>query len=332
MQVNELKNIFEIVSILGKGFSPITEYTYVKDNIIKVTNMEAFLELKSDTTIPFNGCVLTDKMNKFLTSMNKEADLKFTVNKNTLDIHYGKRNGITIPMEDLNDFPDSPSLKYSEKDLLCSIPLSKDFVEVLDKAVQFASKQDVTFNGVFLKNNKIYSTNREILFVDEVDINYTDSIFIPYNFIKLLSKFKGVFKLLEVYTYGFKIIGDSTTLYFANFGQKDIPDFDTLINKYKKAFEIEPTEELKQALDRVSLFDEIVNVNIKENVVTMFTNNISESVDMDIPSDEIDFKITIDYLKKVLSLNVFSVLFNDNRVSAVCGESETTTILSTLID
>jgi len=37
-------------------------------------------------------------------------------------------------------------------------------------------------------------------------------------------------------------------------------------------------------------------------------------------------------LKKVLSLNVFSVLFNDNRVNAVCGESETTTILSTLID
>src|SRR3990167_9791872 len=332
MQVNELKKIFEVSSILGKGFSPITEYTYVKNNVIKATNMEAFIEMKLDEPLPFTGCVLTDKMSKFLTSMNKEADLKFTVNKNTLDIYYGKKNKITIPMEDLNDFPDSPSIKYSEKDLLCSIPLSKDFVEILDKAVQFASKQDATFNGVFLKNNKIYSTNREILFVDEADINYADSIFIPYNFIKLLSKFKGVFKLLEVYTYGFKIVGDNTTLYFANFGQKDIPDFDTLINKYKKAFEIEPTEELKQALDRVSLFDEIVNVNIKENVVTMFTDNISESVSIEIPSDEINFKITIDYLKKVLSLNVFSVLINDNRVNAICGESETTTILSTLID
>src|SRR3989304_1615028 len=142
MQVNELKKIFEIASILGKGFSPITEYTYVKDDKIKITNMEAFIEIKLDESLPFTGCVLSDKMNKFLTSMNKEADLKFTVNKNTLDIHYGKRNGITIPMEDLNDFHDSPSLKYSEKDLLCSIPLSKDFVEILDKAVHFASKQD----------------------------------------------------------------------------------------------------------------------------------------------------------------------------------------------
>ena len=332
MQVNELKKIFEVSSILGKGFSPITEYTYVKNNVIKATNMEAFIEMKLDEPLPFTGCVLTDKMSKFLTSMNKEADLNFIVNKNTLDIHYGKKNKITIPMEDLKDFPDSPSIKYSEKDLLYSIPLSKDFVEILDKAVQFASKQDVTFNGVFLKNNKIYSTNREILFVDEADINYADSIFIPYNFIKLLSKFKGVFKLLEVYTCGFKIIGDNTTLYFANYGQKEIPDFDALINKYKKAFEIEPTEELKQALDRISLFDEIVNVNIKDNVVIMFTDNISESVNIEIPADEIDFKITIDYLKKVLSLNVFSVLFNDNRVNAICGESETTTILSTLID
>ena len=110
MQVNELKKIFEVSSILGKGFSPITEYTYVKNNVIKATNMEAFIEMKLDEPLPFTGCVLTDKMSKFLTSMNKEADLNFIVNKNTLDIHYGKKNKITIPMEDLKDFPDSPFL------------------------------------------------------------------------------------------------------------------------------------------------------------------------------------------------------------------------------
>ena len=72
MQVNELKNIFEISSILGKGFSPITEYTYVKDNIIKATNMEVYLEMCLDNKLPFNGCVLTEKMSKFLSSMNRK--------------------------------------------------------------------------------------------------------------------------------------------------------------------------------------------------------------------------------------------------------------------
>src|SRR3990167_3430947 len=106
MQVNELKNIFEIVSILGKGFSPITEYTYVKDNVIKATNMEAFLELKSDTTIPFNGCVLTEGLYKFLSSMDENVDLKFTYNKNTLTVNYGKKNKFLLPMEILEAFPD----------------------------------------------------------------------------------------------------------------------------------------------------------------------------------------------------------------------------------
>src|SRR3972149_7365730 len=152
MQVNELKKIFETSSILGKGFSPITEYTYVKGNIIKATNMEAFIEMKLDEPMPFTGCVLTEKMSKFLSSMNKETDLNFIVNKNTLDINYGKRNKITIPMEDLNDFPDSPSLKYSEKDLLCKIDISLDFMNILNKALSFASKNDTAFCGVYLKN------------------------------------------------------------------------------------------------------------------------------------------------------------------------------------
>src|SRR4030067_1907888 len=334
MLVNELKKIFEVSSILGKGFSPITEFTYVKDDKIRVTNMESFLELKSDTTIPFNGCVLTEGLSKFLSAMDKNVDLKFTYNKNTLTVNYGKKNKFTLPMEDLNDFPDSPSLKYSEKDLLCKIDISLDFMNTLNEALQFSSKNDTAFCGVYLKNKKIYSSNREIVFVDETGIDYENSVFIPSNFVKLLLKFKGIFKTLEVYSCGFKAIGDNTMLYVANYEQQECPDFENLMKKYSPAFEINPTEEIRQVVDRISLFDEVMNVTIKDNAITMYTPNINETVDIEIPNkaEEINFRITTDYLKKILTLDTFSVLSKEHEIKAIQGRSETITILSTLID
>ena len=334
MQVNELKKIFETSSILGKGFSPITEYTYVKDNIIKATNMEVYLEMCLDNKLPFNGCVLTEKMSKFLSSMNKETDLTFTTNENTLTINYGKKNKFTIPTEPLNDFPDSPSLKYSAKDFLCRINVSLNFMNALNEALQFSSKNDTAFCGVYLKNKKIYSSNREIVFVDETGIGYENSIFIPSNFVKLLLKFKGIFKTLEVYSCGFKAIGDNTILYVANYEQQECPDFENLMKKYSPAFEINPTEEIRQVVDRISLFDEVMNVTIKDNAITMHTPNISETFDIEIPNkaEEINFRITTDYLKKILTLDTFSVLNKENEIKAIQGRSETITILSTLID
>ena len=334
MQVNELKKIFETSSILGKGFSPITEYTYVKDNIIKVTNMEVYLEMCLDNKLPFNGCVLTEKMSKFLSSMNKETDLTFTTNENTLTINYGKKNKFVIPTEPLNDFPDSPSLKYSAKDFLCKINVSLNFMNALNEALQFSSKNDTAFCGVYLKNKKIYSSNREIVFVDETGIDYENSIFIPSNFVKLLLKFKGIFKTLEVYSCGFKAIGDNTILYVANYEQQECPDFENLMKKYSPAFEINPTEEIRQVVDRISLFDEVMNVTIKDNAITMYTPNISETFDIEIPNkaEEINFRITTDYLKKILTLDTFSVLNKENEIKAIQGRSETITILSTLID
>ena len=334
MLVNELKKIFEVSSILGKGFSPITEFTYVKDNTIKATDMESFLELKSDTTIPFNGCVLTEGLSKFLSAMDKNVDLKFTYNKNTLTVNYGKKNKFTLPMEDLDTFPDSPSLKYSEKDFLCNIALSLDFIKTLDNASKFISKNDATFCGVYLKDNKMYSSNREILFINDMDITYSNSIFIPYSFIKLLLKFKGVFKTLEVYSCGFKAIGDNITLYSSNYEQQNCPDFENLMKKYSPAFEINPTEEMRQVINRISLFDEVMNVTIKDNAITMYTPNINETVDIEIPNkaEEINFRITVSYLKKILELDIFSVLSKENVINAIQGRSGTTTILSTLID
>ena len=334
MKVEELNQILQAPCSLGKGFSPITEFIYVKDDLVKATNMESFIEIKSKEKLPFRGCVLADKLSKFLSSMNKETDLTFTTNENTLTINYGKKNKFVIPTESLNDFPDSPSLKYSEKDLLCRIDISLDFMNILNKALPFSSKNDTVFCGIYLKNKKIYSSNREIVFVDETDIDYKNSIFISSNFAKLLPKFKGVFKTLEVYSCGFKAIGDNIILYVANYEQQECPDFENLMKKYSPAFEINPTEEMRQVIDRISLFDEIMNVTIKDNAITMYTPNINETIDIEIPNkaEEINFRITTDYLKKILTLNTFSVLSKENEIKAIQGRSETTIILSTLID
>jgi len=332
MQVNELKKIFEISSILGKGFTPVTEYTFVKDNIIKATNMESYIETVLDSDMPFNGCVLTGKISKFLSSMNKETDLTFTTDKNTLTINYGKKNKFVIPTEPLDNFPDSPSLKYSEKDFLCRIDISLDFMNILNKALPFASKNDTAFCGVYLKNKKIYSSNREIVFMTDTDIDYINPLFIPSNFIKLLSKFKGIFKTIEVYSCGFKVIGDNITLYVANYEQQECPDFENLMKKYSPVFEINPTEELRQVVDRISLFDEVMNVNIKDNAITMYTPNISEVIEIATDGKEFNFRITTIYLKKILELDTFSVLSKENEIKGISGKSETITILSTLIE
>jgi len=333
MQVNELKKIFEISSILGKGFSPITEYTYVKDTIVKVSNMESYIETVLDFNMPFNALVLSEKMSKFLTSMDKDVDLKFTVNANTLDITYGKRNKFTIPTEDLNSFPDSPSLKYSEKDLLCNIALSLEFIKTLEKASQFASKNDVTFCGVYLKNKKIYSSNREIIFINDMDIDYENFIFIPSTFIKLLLKFKSTFKTLEIYSCGFKAVGEGVTLYSSNYEQPNCPDFDALVKKYVPIFRIEATEEIRDILGRVSLFDEVVSINIKDNAMTISTPNITEVIEIATDTKEFYFKITTEYLKKLFVFDSVHILTKgEEEIKGLCGKNETTMLISTLVD
>ena len=151
MESGELKKILEISSILGKGFSPITEYTYFSGKNVKVTNMESFLEIELEQESPFSGCVLSAQLSKFLDSLKKDTDLTFTTTENVLTISYGKKNKFAVPMEPLADFPDSPSIKYLSDDLKCSVAITEDFTKELEMAIQFASKSDVKFNGVYLK-------------------------------------------------------------------------------------------------------------------------------------------------------------------------------------
>lgn len=334
MLVSELKKIIEPTTILGKGFSPITEYTFIKDKSIKSTNMEAYLELEIENAMPFSGCVLTEKLSKFLTSMNADVDLTFTATENVLTINYGKRNKFAIPTEPLKDFPDSPLIKYKDAAILCSINITDDFLKVIETASKFVHTVDSRFNGVYLKNNKAYSSNREIIYIGDVDVNCENSIFIPFNFIKLLTKFKKTFNLLEIYSCGFKATGFGSTLYYANYEDTIMPDFDKVILSHEDFIQITVTEELKNSIDRISLFDEVVDICMKDKTINIVTNNISESIEINdsFGYEEYSFKFNTIYLKKLVDCKIVSFTKRtDKTISAILGSGENYKLLCAVI-
>lgn len=341
MKVSELKKIFELPFQIKKSFTPITEYIYAKDSIIRATDMEFYIEVKSDTQIPFTGCVLSDKFNKFLNSLSKDEDLTFETNKNVLTAHYGKKNKFLIPMEDVNDFPDSPILKYSEKEPICTLNLTKELLDKLNHASQFTSKTDAQFNGVYIKDNYIYASNREIICKSIIDINIKNIIFIPLNFLKFISKHK-IFKTIEIYGCGFKAIGENITLYSSNYTENKYPNFDDVISNYEIFLNTkgEVTEELRNCISRVSLFDEIINIDVKNNSINIYTDNINETVGIPEfavfneykPDDEYVFRFNTNYLNKILECETFALMSkkksqDEHKISAVwgrhIGETET---------
>lgn len=335
MLVSELRKIVEPTTVLGKGFAPITEYFYVCDKSIKSTNMEAFIELETENPMPFSGCVLTEKLSKFLTSMDKDVDLTFTSTENVLTISYGKKNKFAIPMESLKDFPDSPSTKYNGADILCSINLTEDFMKVIETASKFVHTVDSRFNGVYLKKNKAYSSNREIMYVGDTDVSCENSIFIPFNFIKLLTKFKKTFNLLEIYSCGFKATGFGSTLYYANYEDTVMPDFDEVILGHKDFIQITVTDELKNSVNRISLFDERVDIHMKNNIINIVTNNISETIDTDIVCNgEYSFKFNTVYLKKLVDCKTvsFTKRADEILISAIKGIDDNSITLCAVIE
>ncbi len=334
MKASELKKILEVSTILGKGFAPITEFAYIDGRLAKMTNGEAYIEIELEEKSPFSGCVLTTQLYKFLNSLKKDIDLDFVVNSNILTINYGKKNKFSVPMETIENFPQTPAVKYSNIDLLCSVNLTLDTLKLLEVANQFASKNDPKFNGIYLKKNKIYSSNREIIYMNDFDLETDSSIFISSNFIKLLSKFKNTFSLLEIFPYGFKASGNNMALYFASYEDVECPNFEDIFIKHKKLESLQITEELKESIQRISLFDEIVNIKISNKSINIFTNNINEVINIDIDlENEYQFKFNMNYLNKLLNNDTLFIMIKDGEdaVSSLYSESDTCKIISSVV-
>ena len=336
MKALELKKILETSSIVGKGFAPITEYTYFNNTVVKSTNMEAYIEIISEQQAPFSGCVLTTQLKQFLDSLTKDVELDFEVNQNTLNIKYGKKNRFTLPMESLSDFPDSPSIKYAYADMKYNLEVTSDFINIMETASQFISKVDPKFNGVYINNNHIYSSNREIIYMGNIDVDEKITAFIPYNLMKLLTKFKNQFASLEIYPYGFKILGNKLVLYYSNYEENECPPFDNIFNKYQEITRICSTEELKEAVNRISLFNEHVNIEVDKENIKIYTNNINEIIPLvfseiakDIPETK-SFIFNANYLKKLLTYDEIALMsLRDSRaIEAIMGDSETSKMLS----
>lgn len=331
MLVSEFKKIIEPTTVLGKGFVPITEYVYIEDKTIKVTNLESFVELETENPMPFAGCVLAEKLNKFLTSMDKDAELTFATTENVLTIHYSKKNKFAIPMQPLRDFPDTPSIKYNDVDLLCSFGLTEDFIKTLETTSKFISTTKSDFNGVYLKSNKMYGSNRDIIYIGDVDVNYENSIFIPYSLIKLLIKFKKTFQILEVYPFGFKATGFGATLYHSGYEEVIMPKFDNVVSNYKPFLNIKPTEELKSSISRIGNFDGVVNIHIEDRMINIHTDNINETIEISdfIDENKYSFKFNTVYLNKLLICETISFVKTEgtNDIKGLIGTSENCKII-----
>lgn len=304
MKVQDLKNVLEIPFSVGKGFAPITEYLYFNNKEVKATNLESYLKVFLNENLPFSGCILSDPLKKFLNTVNKDTVLDFEVNNNVLTIKYGKKNKFNIPMESLNSFPESPSAKYRDSDLINSLPITKELIENFERAIKFVSDTDTAFNGLYLNGNKIYSSNREIIYSGVFDTDKDYSVFIPKDLVKYIIKFRENFEKIEIYTQGFRVLGHNMVLYFPNFGEQVMPNFDDILNNYEKLLIIKNTDELKDCVNRVKQFDAVTNISIKENTINFFTNNLNETIEFDNSIDkELVFKFNTTYLKMVLDMS-----------------------------
>ncbi len=303
MKASDLKKILEVPFSIGKSFSPITEYIYVNKNIIKSTDLESYVEVSLNEDMPFQGCVLKEPLQKFLNSIDKNTELNFEVNSNVLTINYGKKNKFNIPMESLDSFPESPVTKYTENSFVSNLLLTQGVMEEFVRAIKFVSDTDTKFNGIYMVRGKVFSSNREIIYAGVLDTDMDSSVFIPKDLVKYIIKFKGTFEKIEMYNQGFKVLGNNTILYFPNFGENESPDFENLLNSYKDLLIIKNTEELKECVNRIKQFDEVVNISIKDNIINFFTNSINESVEFENSiKEEYLFKVNITYLKTILDM------------------------------
>ena len=314
MKAQALKTILEIPFSIGKSFSPITEYIFINKNIVRATNLESYLEVILNEDIPFSGCVLKEPLQKFLNSIDKNTELTFEVNNNVLMILYGKKNKVSIPMEDLSAFPESPKIKYVEDSLVNSLLLTNELMENFERAIKFVSDIDSSFSGLFLKGKTIYSSNREIIYSGKFNVDKDYSVFIPKDLIKYVIKFKETFDKMEIHKQGFKVFGGNMTLYFPNFGEGTIPNFENIMNTYEDLIIIKNTEELKNCVNRIKQFDEVINITIKGNNINLFTNSINETVEFDnIIDKEYSFKFNPLYLKMILDSGEYVSILTKNQ-------------------
>ena len=336
MKADDLLKKIQLALSIKKGFIPITGYIYFDKNTIKATNMEYYVEAVCDEMFPFSGCVLSEQLKKFLESVNGDTELRFEKAGNTLVIQYGKKNKFYIPTVPLADFPESPKIKFTEDSLISSIQLTESFKEVLLRAMKFTSKDAFNFNGIFIENNNIYSTNRAVLFNEKIKDLSEDQIpqvFLIYDFVKFCLQTFENFERLEIYKNGYKLVSSKSVFYCANFSCPIMPVFENIFDKNSNQFiDMGIIPEIKESINRISAFNDSVNVEIKDNLLIFSSDNIREEIEF-ICDKNISFKINPKFLKNCLNFCDFlNICGNGERINAVVGVSKDCRVLIAVIE
>ncbi len=315
MKASDLKNILEVPFSVEKSFSPITEYLYFNKNTIKATNLEIYLKATLNEDLPFNGCVLAEPLQKFLNSIDGSIDLTFNQVGNVLMILHGKKNKFSIPMEALDNFPITPETKYTDEFFISDCNITEELITNLERASTFMAKADSIFSGIFFKDNKIYSSNREIIYIGSQSQNFGDSKFIPKNLLKFIFKFKKQLmenSIFKFYKDGFILKFDTYTLYFPIMNEIKLPDFDGALSKFQEKIIIPVSKELKDSINRIEKFNPVFDFTINNKSISLSTDSIIEDIEMDVTfsNSENKFKCNSLYMKYIVDSCDTLILFN----------------------
>lgn len=302
MKVKEFKKDLKLhLSIAKKTFTPITEFIFINGDEIRSTDLETYIVSYPDIPIPFTASVPAVDLKKFLDSLDGDIELEFEKMDNYINVKYGKKAVFKLPFS-TESFPELVE-SFSEKVSL--IVFNDNIFEHFKNALNFCSK-DVSdkFNGIYITNKNIYSTNREIVYCGNYGFNINDSfVYIPYKIGKFIldNRIDELFitnDQLRAVVYGHKI-------HYMKKQDVQMPDFDKIFQDVSSEDSLiinEESPEIIEILNRCNNFEDVVNVNISNKILNISNNRISEEINIETITDKINFKCSVKYFIDLLSL------------------------------
>ena len=306
MKVIDLKNALKLhFSVTKKTFKPITEYIYINNDEIRSTDLETYVVTIPEIPIPIVACLSSLDLKKFLISLDNDMELELKKMDTFINIKYGKNNNFKLPIS-IEEFPTLDD----KQDCLYTIKLNKNIFEQFENALMFCSKDTTdNFNGVYVTDKNIYSTNREIVYSGKYDFNIGDSFtYIPAKIIKFILDNKDLVDNLHVTET--KILVESVTNKIYCMKKMDVmlPDFNKIfleLNESSNDSNITANEviELSKSLNRFKNFDDFINLKISGGKIILNNDRMNEEIilnDNFIQTGTV--KCSVEYLNKILNL------------------------------
>ncbi len=281
MLVGELKKVLKIhFEIAKKTYNPITRFINFKNDEINSTDMEMYAT--TDFKFPLDVCVLAADLKLFLNTLKDDVELQFIKDNNYLEIKYGKKNSIKISTSVEDEFP---VFDDKQENFQFSIDLDDNFNNNLAIAIEYCLKNSGdNFNNIFINAKNMYSTNREIIYRGNVDLEFNDYIKIPHKMAEFLVKNKSV--KIDVCESKYVITDSINRIYYLRSNECKVPAFEAIYSDFNTAFletdnsliAVDDVEVIIEALERFRKFGTKVKIQFVDNVLKIYNDKIEEEI------------------------------------------------------